>query len=85
MPFGQEYGLEFLSAEDLFVHILPAEDGLRDPPRYGLFATIIAPRLVKKLEREEDKERMMVRFDKEDPSGACYEGRRPPRCSLLRT
>jgi putative transposase len=28
------------------------------------------PRLVKKLERAEDKERMMVRFDEEDPSGA---------------
>ena len=27
-------------------------------------------RAVKKLERAEDKERMMVRFDEEDPSGA---------------
>jgi hypothetical protein len=27
-------------------------------------------RSVKKLERAEDKERMMVRFDEEDPSGA---------------
>jgi hypothetical protein len=26
--------------------------------------------LVKKLERAEDKERVMVRFDEEDPSGA---------------
>ena len=27
-------------------------------------------RIVKKLERAEDKERMMVRFDEEEPSGA---------------
>jgi hypothetical protein len=31
---------------------------------------VLHPRLVKKLGRAEDEERMMVRFDKEDPSGA---------------
>ena len=30
----------------------------------------MGPREVKKLERAEDKERMMVRFDEQDPSGA---------------
>jgi hypothetical protein len=33
-------------------------------------AMLIRPRTVKKLERAEDKERMMVRFDEKDPSGA---------------
>ena len=31
---------------------------------------VLHPRLVKKLGRAEDEERMMVRFDEEDPSGA---------------
>jgi hypothetical protein len=30
----------------------------------------LLPRIVKKLERAEEKEHMMVRFDEEDPSGA---------------
>jgi hypothetical protein len=34
------------------------------------FKTAADARSVKKLERAEDKERMMVRFDEEDPSGA---------------
>ena len=40
--------------------------GTRDDPDVRLFQ----PRSVKKLERAEDKERMMVRFDEEDSSGA---------------
>jgi hypothetical protein len=35
-----------------------------------LCVVCLQPRTVKKLERAEDKERMMVRFDEEDPSGA---------------
>jgi hypothetical protein len=40
------------------------------PGPKGRFNYAVYARAVKKLERAEDKERMMVRFDEEDPSGA---------------